>query len=89
MALGKKAGMIKILILVGIVLGAILIINARNYDMKTSAGAFGFLHDFGSWLLQLGKNAGRVVGFAVKQKWTPEGINVSNATKNLTARITK
>jgi len=89
MALGKKAGMIKIFILVGIVFGAILIINARNYDMKTKEGTFGFLYEFGRWLLNLGRNVGRIIGFATKQAWAPEGINVSNTTKNITAKITK
>jgi hypothetical protein len=87
MALGKKAGIIKIFILVAIVFGALLIINARNYNVKTKEGAFGFLYEFGRWILQLGRNVGRVIGFATKQEWAPEGINVSNATKNLTARI--
>ncbi|GEM_PF-1994417 len=81
----KKASLIGFLVIVALIMGAFLIIRSKNYDIKRPGDLFSFLGDFFSWLFQLGKNIYNLVGYTVKQNWTPEGVNLSNIT-NITEK---
>ncbi|PIN71843.1 hypothetical protein COV21_04045 [Candidatus Woesearchaeota archaeon CG10_big_fil_rev_8_21_14_0_10_45_5] len=83
-AIGRKGSFLGVIAIAALVFGAVLIISANHYDLKTKQGALGFTGKFAGWLWQLGKNTVRVIGYAIRLNWAPQGVNVTNVTKNLT-----
>ncbi|MEM0230589.1 MAG: hypothetical protein QXW00_04290 [Candidatus Woesearchaeota archaeon] len=81
----RKGGVLTVLIVAFLIVGALMIISAYQYNLATKEGALLFAGKFGRWLFQLGKNTAQVVGYAVRLRWTPE-INTSNSTNNTGVR---
>ena len=84
---GKRGELIGFIAVLALVIGAYAIIKSKGYSLNSPGEALLFARDFGQWIFQIGKNSARVIGFAVKQRWAPEGVNLTNITRNITAGI--
>ena len=62
-----------------ILIGAVMIIYQYDINLTQEGGKENFANQFGKWLVQLGKNSVKVVGYAIHQPWLPDK-NVTNET---------
>lgn len=60
------------LVLIFLVIGGFIIATSYNLNLKRPEDRRTFIGKFSIWLVQLGKNAVRTVGYVIKLEWLPE-----------------
>ncbi len=66
-------GKILIAVIVFLVIGAFLIIEQNNFDLKeNSKDRVSFAKKFSGWLFNVGKNVKDLTGQATQQEWLPQ-----------------
>ena len=82
--MNRRAGLAGILIVGFLIAGALIILSSYEYNLRNRDDVLSFAAQFGRWLLQVGKNTVKVVGYAVRMKWTPDiaQSNSSNSSTN-------
>ncbi|MEM2115611.1 MAG: hypothetical protein QW524_01430 [Candidatus Woesearchaeota archaeon] len=72
-----------------VLLGIILIITNRNYDLSEEKGRIQLIKDIGSWFLQIGKNVYDVTIYAIKKPWLPENVSINKTIETTKELIEK
>ena len=70
-------GLLILVIIIFLVIGVYIIINAYNLNLEDKEDVKTFIVRFGKWLFQVGKNVKDVTGYAAQQKWLP-AVNETN-----------
>ncbi|MFH2028077.1 MAG: hypothetical protein ABIJ08_02990 [Nanoarchaeota archaeon] len=60
------------IILIFLVIGGFIIANSYNLNLKKSDDRKSFIGKFSIWVVGVGKNVARTVGYAIKLDWLPE-----------------
>ena len=67
-------------VLIVIVVGSYMIIEANNLDIKDSGDRTEFAKEFWGWSKKVGQSSVNVIGYAVHQDWMPN-VNESDACR--------
>ena len=65
-------GKIMLIVIIFLIIGGFIIAKSYDLNLKETEDRRTFLGKFSIWLVGIGKNIAKTVGFAVKQDWLPE-----------------
>ncbi|MEM1988592.1 MAG: hypothetical protein QXR30_02335 [Candidatus Woesearchaeota archaeon] len=71
-----------------LIIGFLLILTNREYDLKDSNQRTTLLKEFSKWVITLGKNVYDITLYAIKKPWLPENVSIEK-TINTTSKIIK
>ena len=68
------------IVLIFLVVGGFIIATSYNLNLKKSEDRRTFIGKFSVWVVSVGKNVVKTVGYAIKLDWLPETQNKTNQT---------
>ncbi len=64
------------ILLIFLVIGGFMIARSYNLNLKESSDRRTFFGKFSVWVVQLGKNTVRTIGYAFKLDWLPKNDSI-------------